>query len=70
MAEHPKVFISYSHDTSEHKRWVSELSAKLHRKGVNVILDQWELRLGDDPTLFMERGVRSSDKVLGCVYIV
>ena len=64
MADHPKVFISYSHDTSEHRRWVSELAAKLHRKGVNIILDQWELRPGDDPTPFMERGVKDSDRVL------
>ncbi len=64
MAEHPKVFISYSHDTPEHRRWVSELSAKLHRKGVNIILDQWELRPGDDVTQFMERGIRNSDQVL------
>ena len=64
MAEPPKVFISYSHDTPEHKRWVSEIGAKLHRKGVNVILDQWDLRLGDDLTQFMEHGIRDSDKVL------
>ena len=64
MAEHPKVFISYSHDTPEHKRWVSELGAKLHRKGVEVILDQWNLGLGDDLVLFMERGIRDSDKIL------
>ena len=64
MAEHPKVFISYSHDTPEHKRWVSELGAKLHRKGVEVILDQWNLGLGDDLVLFMERGIRDSDRVL------
>ena len=64
MAEHPKVFISYSHDTPEHKQWVSELGAKLHRKGVNIILDQWDLGPGDDVTQFMERGVRNSDRVL------
>ena len=64
MAEPPKVFISYSHDTPEHKRWVSELSTKLHRKGVNVILDQWDLRLDDDVTQFMERGIKDSNKVL------
>ena len=31
MAEHPKVFISYSHDSPEHKRWVLEpvLKSKL-----------------------------------------
>ena len=25
MPENPKVFISYSHDSPKHKRWVSEL---------------------------------------------
>ena len=64
MAEHPKVFISYSHDTPEHKRWVSELAAKLRRKGVEVILDQWYLRIDEDPTPFMEHGIKDSDKVL------
>lgn len=64
MAEHPKVFISYSHDTPEHRQWVSELAAKLHRKGVNVIFDQWDLRLEDDVTQFMERGIKDSDRVL------
>lgn len=64
MAEHPKVFISYSHDTPEHKRWVSELGAKLRRKGVEVILDQWHLHQDDDPAQFMDRGIRGSDRVL------
>ncbi len=64
MAEPPKVFISYSHDTSEHKQWVSELGAKLRYNGVDAILDQWDLGLGDDPTRFMETGVRDSDRVL------
>ena len=59
-----KVFISYSHDTPGHKQWVSELVAKLHRKGVNVIFDQWDLRLEDDVTQFMERGIKDSDRVL------
>ena len=64
MAEHPKVFISYSHDSPEHKRWVSELGAKLRHNGVDAILDQWDLGLGDDMTLFMEQGIRDSDRVL------
>ena len=64
MAEHPKVFISYSHDSPEHKQWVSELAAKLRRKEVDVILDQWHLHPGDDSTPFMERGIRDSDRVL------
>ena len=64
MAEHPKVFISYSHDSPDHRQWVSELSAKLRHNGVDAILDQWDLSLGDDLTLFMECGIRDSDRVL------
>ena len=64
MAEHPKVFISYSHDSPEHRRWVSELGAELRRSGIDAILDQWDLGPGDDVTQFMERGIRDSDRVL------
>ena len=64
MAENPKVFISYSHDSPEHKRWVSELAARLRHNGINAILDQWDLGLGDDVTRFMERGIVDADRVL------
>ena len=64
MAEHPKVFISYSHDSSNHKLWVSKLAEKLRHNGVDVILDQWELTLGEDLTHFMEFGVKNSDWIL------
>ena len=64
MAEHPKVFISYSHDSPEHKRWVSELGAKLRHKGVDVMLDERGLGLGTGSAQFMEVGVRDCDRVL------
>ena len=64
MAEHPKVFISYSHDSPEHKRWVSELGTRLRHNGVDAILDQWDLGPGDDVTQFIERGIMDSDRVL------
>ena len=64
MSENPKVFISYSHDSPEHKQWVSELAASLRRKGIDAILDQWDLGLGDDITRFMERGIVNADRVL------
>lgn len=64
MAENPKVFISYSHDSPEHKRWVSELAARLRHNGIDAILDQWDLGLGDDITRFMERGIVDADRVL------
>ena len=62
--EIPKVFISYSHDSDEHREWVLRFSTKLRQNGVDVILDRWDLGAGDDMTLFMEKGVRDSDRVL------
>ena len=64
MAEHPKVFISYSHDSPEHRRWALELSTKLVQNGVDVVLDRWDLTPGDNFTQFMEAGVRDLDWVL------
>lgn len=64
MAKNPKVFISYSHDSPEHKQWVSELAARLRHSGVDATLDQWDLGLGDDITRFMERNILNADRVL------
>ena len=64
MAKTLKVFISYSHDSPEHMKWVSELGAKLRRNGVDAIFDQWDLGPDDDVPLFIERGFKDSDKVL------
>ena len=64
MVQNPKVFISYSDDTQEHKRWISELGAKLRRNGVQIIFDQWHLNSANDPKQFMEFGVKNSDWIL------
>jgi hypothetical protein len=60
----PRVFVSYSHDNEEHKGWVLKLSHRLVVNGVDVILDQWDLRLGSDLPLFMEEGLTQADRVL------
>lgn len=60
----PKVFISYSHDSSEHKRWVLEFATTLRQRGVDSILDQWELKPGDDLPHFMETQLDQADYVL------
>jgi hypothetical protein len=52
----PKAFISYSHDSSTHKDWVLKLASDLRAKGVDVVLDQWDLVPGQDVSLFMQRG--------------
>ncbi|QHI68734.1 toll/interleukin-1 receptor domain-containing protein [Tichowtungia aerotolerans] len=60
----PKVFISYSHDSQEHKQWVLDLATRLRNHGVDAIIDQWELRPGDDLPHFMETHLSTSDYVL------
>lgn len=60
----PTVFISYSHDSDDHKDWVLQLATRLRSNGVNVLLDRWNLKLGQDLAAFMERGLSESNRVL------
>jgi hypothetical protein len=60
----PKAFISYSHDTQEHKKWVLELATRLRNNGIDAILDQFELQPGDDVPHFMETHLASANKIL------
>lgn len=62
--DEPKVFVSYSHDSEEHKNWVLTLANDLRRNGVDASLDQWDLQLGQDTATFMSRGISESDRVL------
>ncbi|WP_054033147.1 toll/interleukin-1 receptor domain-containing protein [Desulfatitalea tepidiphila] len=60
----PVVFISYSHDSAEHKAWVLDFATTLRNRGVDAVLDQWDLRPGDDLPHFMETHLSSCDYVL------
>lgn len=60
----PTVFISYSHDSREHKQWAAQLATALMENHVQVIFDQWDLEPGDDVPKFMERAVKAADRVL------
>lgn len=60
----PRVFISYSHDTAEHKKWVLEFATTLRKRGIDIVLDQWDLNLGDDLPHFMETNLADSDYIL------
>lgn len=60
----PVVFISYSHDSDEHKNWVLQLATRLRTNGVNAILDRWSLKLGSDLASFMEKGLSKSHRVI------
>ncbi|MDD4863370.1 MAG: toll/interleukin-1 receptor domain-containing protein [Alishewanella agri] len=60
----PKCFVSYSHDSMDHKKWVLDFATRLRNNGVDAILDQWDLQPGDDLPHFMERGLIAADRVL------
>ena len=60
----PIVFISYSHDSTEHKAWVLRLATDLRNSGVDATLDQWDLALGQDTAAFMHRGITESSRVI------
>ncbi len=60
----PIVFISYSHDSDEHKKWVRDFATALRNVGIDVILDQWEIGPGDDVPKFMEQSVRKALRVI------
>lgn len=62
----PKVFISYSWSTPSHERWVLDLAEELMASGINVILDKWDLKPGQDSITFMEQMVTDTtiDKVI------
>jgi hypothetical protein len=60
----PRVFVSYSHDSPDHKDWVREFSEELVKNGIDVILDQWDVGLGDDLPKFMENSLGEVDRVL------
>lgn len=60
----PSVFISYSHDSEDHKAWVLRLAIDLRERGVDATLDQWELVPGQDVAAFMQKGILEADRVL------
>lgn len=62
----PKVFFSYSHDSEVHKDWVLRLATRLRSNGIDVVLDRWNLKLGNDLPYFMEQGLSKSSRVV-CV---
>lgn len=60
----PVVFVSYSHDSPEHKAWVLRLATNLRASGIDARLDQWDLVPGQDMATFMHDGVAQADRVL------
>lgn len=62
---HRKAFISYAWEGDEVQQWVLDLATELRsRRGVDVILDVWQLHPGDQMPEFMKKAVREADVVL------
>lgn len=55
--EKPKVFISYAWGTREYQEKVLSLATDLVGDGIDVILDKWSLKEGNDTYAFMEQSV-------------
>ncbi len=60
----PKAFISYSQDSLEYKDWVRNFADRLINDGVDTVLDQYDLQLGDMNPKFMEQNIATCDYIL------
>lgn len=64
MKEHPKVFISYTHDSKEHADNILKFSNRLRTEGIDTVLDQYETSPSEGWPRWMDRQVRSADFVI------
>lgn len=53
----PKTFISYSWSSPGHQARIRQWAEQLVSDGIDVVLDVWDLKEGDDKYTFMERMV-------------
>ncbi len=60
----PKVFLSYSHDSAEHKQWVLDLATRLVHGGIDARIDAWGVGGGTDLPHFMETQLAEVDRVI------
>ena len=58
------ISISYSWDNEGHKVWVKKLADDLESNGIEVVLDQKNLSLGEQLTTYMEKSILKADRVL------
>ncbi|WP_086652507.1 toll/interleukin-1 receptor domain-containing protein [Acetobacter malorum] len=64
----PKVFISYTWSSQEHKEWVKNLADELIENGIDIVLDQYDLHEGDDMNHFMEKSI--ADKTIDRIIVI
>lgn len=59
--EKPHIFISYAWSSQEYKNKVLEFASSLRRDGIDVELDQWSLKPGNDTYAYMEQMVNNPE---------
>lgn len=64
MAEAPRVFFSYSHDSAEHKDRVLALCDRLRQDGLNAWIDQYEQSPPEGWPRWMDRQIEQAEFVL------
>lgn len=58
--ERPKVFISYAWGSEDYRLKVRSFATDLMNDGIEVLLDQWSLKEGNDTYAFMEQSATDS----------
>lgn len=64
MSEHPKVFISYSHQNAEYENKILEFANHLRSKGIDANIDLYEEAPAEGWPRWMENQINKSDFVL------
>ncbi|MEU4249008.1 SEFIR domain-containing protein [Amycolatopsis sp. NPDC026612] len=64
MPEAPSVFISYTHESAEHRDHVIEFAAFLHQQGIATVLDAWLEVERRDWYSWALRGITEADYVV------
>lgn len=62
--DHPKVLISYSHDSDKHKNRVFDLSERLRSQGIDCHIDQYETSPREGWPRWMRNRIKEADYVL------
>lgn len=62
----PKVFVSYSWDSEEHRQWVRRLIVDLRANGIDAISDMTHVRLGQSLGYFMEQTATCDRVIVVC----
>lgn len=63
-ARNPRVFISYTGENPENRKWVKNFVCRLRENGVNARVDMYHLKPGQDLPQWMTNELIMADKVL------